>query len=139
LGGRQMPGHFELLTNDGTTVVAELKSTVAGDLKAELFEPPPTAGFKEENRPSCKSASAPSVRYAPDPEFPEGGMQGTVGLWMMIGTDGVPHDVKVTRSLTPANDREAIKAVSRWRFKPAGCEGKPMSVQINVEVNFRKY
>jgi len=134
-----MPGHFELLTNDGTTVMADIKATVANDLKTELFEPPPSAGFKEETRANCKLTSAPSVRYAPDPDFPEGGIQGTVGLWMMIGTDGIPHDIKVSRSLTPANDREAIKAVSHWKFKPAGCEGKPISTQINVEVTFRKY
>jgi protein TonB len=34
---------------------------------------------------------------------------------------------------------KAIEAVSRYRFKPAMKDGKPVPVMVNVEVNFRFY
>ena len=43
------------------------------------------------------------------------------------------------RSVGLALDAEAIKAVEQYRFKPATCESKPVSVQLNVEVNFQIY
>jgi TonB family protein len=58
-------------------------------------------------------------------------------LWLSLGTDGIPTDVKIVRSFDPAFDNAAIEAVRAWRFKPASCDGQPMEVQINVEVNFR--
>jgi TonB family protein len=138
-GDHQLPGHFELLANDGTTVVGDLKAKLSSDLKVELFDPPASAGFKEETKPTCKVTTPPVVRSTIDPDLPDGGLQGVVVMKMTIGTDGAPSDIQVVRSLTPANDREAVKAVARWRFKPAACDGKAIPTPINVEVNFRKY
>ncbi len=36
-------------------------------------------------------------------------------------------------------DQKAIEAVRNWRFSPAMKDGRPVPVQINVEVNFRLY
>ena len=36
-------------------------------------------------------------------------------------------------------DEKAIEAVRNWKFEPALKDGKPVAVQINVEVNFRLY
>ena len=36
-------------------------------------------------------------------------------------------------------DQKAIEAVRNWKFEPAKNNGKPVAVQINVEVNFRLY
>jgi hypothetical protein len=36
-------------------------------------------------------------------------------------------------------DEKAIAALRRWRFEPALKDGKPVAVQINVEVSFRLY
>ena len=33
----------------------------------------------------------------------------------------------------------AIEAVRQWKFEPAMKDGRPVAVQINVEVNFRLY
>jgi TonB family protein len=83
----------------------------------------------------------PRVTYAPDPEYSEkarsAGYQGTCVLWLIVDTNGVPHDIKVTRSLGMGLDEKAIEAVRTWRFKPAMKDGVPVPVQINVEVSFR--
>lgn len=85
--------------------------------------------------------SAPRVKSAPDPQYSKEArrahVQGVVVLWMVVGVDGRAHDVKVARPLGYGLDEEAVKAVQKWRFEPAKRKGKPVPVQINVEVNFR--
>ncbi len=87
--------------------------------------------------------SAPRVIYAPDPEFSEEARkakyQGTVVLWVVIGPDGRTHEIRVQRSLGMGLDEKAIEAIQRWKFEPARRDGKPVAVQVNVEVNFRLY
>ena len=87
--------------------------------------------------------TAPRVLYAPDPEFSEEARkakyQGTVVLWMVIGTDGRAQDIRVQRSLGMGLDEKAVMAVRTWRFEPAKKNGVPVTVQINVEVNFHLY
>jgi TonB family protein len=87
--------------------------------------------------------SAPRALYAPDPEYSEEARkakyQGTLVLWMIVGADGRPRDIRVARSLGMGLDEKALEAVRTWRFEPAHKDGKPVAVQINVEVIFRLY
>jgi protein TonB len=41
------------------------------------------------------------------------------------------------RSLGMGLDQKAIEAVRQWRFKPGMKNGMPVSVKVEVEVNFR--
>jgi TonB family protein len=36
-------------------------------------------------------------------------------------------------------DQKAVEAVRHYRFKPATLQGKPVPVEVNIEVNFRIY
>ena len=87
--------------------------------------------------------SAPRVIYQPDPEYSEEARkakyQGTCVLWLVVGPDGRPRDIKIARSLGLGLDEKAIEAVRTWKFEPALKDGKPVAVQINVEVSFRLY
>lgn len=87
--------------------------------------------------------SAPRAIYDPDPEYSEEARkaryQGAVALWVIVGPDGRPHDIKVARSLGMGLDEKAIEAVKRWRFEPALKDGHPVAVQVNVEVTFHLY
>jgi protein TonB len=87
--------------------------------------------------------SAPKAVYAPDPEYSEEARkakyQGTCVLWLIVGPDGRPRDIKIARTLGLGLDEKAIEAVKTWRFDPAMKDGKPVAVQINVEVSFRLY
>jgi protein TonB len=87
--------------------------------------------------------SAPRALFTPDPEYSEEARkakyQGTCILWLVVGPDGRPRDVKVARSLGMGLDQKAVEAVRNWKFEPAMKDGKPVAVQINVEVNFRLY
>lgn len=87
--------------------------------------------------------SAPKAIYSPDPEYSEEARkakyQGTCVLWLIVGPDGRPRDIRVQRTLGLGLDEKAIEAVKNWRFEPAMKDGKPVAVQINVEVSFRLY
>ncbi len=87
--------------------------------------------------------SAPKALYAPDPEYSEEARkakyQGTCVLWLVVGPDGRPRDIRIARSLGLGLDEKAMQAVKTWKFEPAMKDGKPVAVQINVEVEFRLY
>lgn len=87
--------------------------------------------------------SAPRAVYAPDPEYSEEARkakyQGTVVLWVEVGPDGRPRQIRVQRTLGMGLDEKAMEAVRTWKFEPARLNGLPVAVQINVEVNFRLY
>jgi len=87
--------------------------------------------------------SAPKVLFDPDPEYSEEARkakyQGVVVLWLVVGPDGKPQQIRVQRSLGMGLDEKAIEAVKQWRFEPAKKDGQAVPVQINVEVNFRLY
>jgi periplasmic protein TonB len=87
--------------------------------------------------------SAPRPIYDPDPEYSEEArkakFQGSVMLLAIIGPDGRPHDLRVTRSLGMGLDQKALDAVWKWRFAPAMKDGHPVSVAVSIEVTFRLY
>jgi protein TonB len=87
--------------------------------------------------------SAPQAVTTPDPEYTEEARraktQGTCILWLIVDADGRPRDVRVVRGLGFGLDAKAIEAVKQWRFEPAKKDGKPVNVQISVEVGFRLY
>src|SRR5213079_3196326 len=87
--------------------------------------------------------SAPRVIYQPDPEYSEEARkakyQGVCVLSLIVGPDGKPRDLKVARSLGLGLHEKAIEAVNQWKFEAAQKDGKPVAVEISVEVEFRLY
>jgi TonB family protein len=87
--------------------------------------------------------SAPRAIFTPDPEYSEEARrakhQGTVVLWLVVGPDGRPRDLRVLRSLGLGLDEKAMEAVRQWKFEPARKSGTPVAVRINVEVEFKLY
>jgi len=85
--------------------------------------------------------SQPVPIFRPEPEYSEEARkakwQGEVGLRVIIDANGTPVDIRVTRSLGLGLDEKAIEAVTKWRFKPAMKDGKPVAVSANIVVNFR--
>jgi len=102
----------------------------------------PSAPFRvcsAKNSPPC--ATPPRVIKSPDPKYSKEArnknIEGITVLWLIVGSDGLPRDIRVARSVGYGLDEEAIKAVKKWRFKPSTIDGKPVAVMINVEVAFR--
>jgi TonB family protein len=98
--------------------------------------------------------SAPKLLYAPDPEYTDQArhkrLQGKIVLSLTVDTKGNAQDVRVLHSLSEAVDKKlhaaavgldekAVTAVKQYRFDPALFQGKPVSVDTTVEVNYRIY
>jgi len=87
--------------------------------------------------------SAPQAISAPDPEYTEEARrakaQGTCVLWLIVDSTGHPRDIKVVRGLGYGLDAKALEAVRQWKFQPSLKDGKPVDVQISVEVAFHLY
>jgi protein TonB len=66
-------------------------------------------------------------------------IQGTVVLEVVVGRDGIPAAIRVTRSLDAANglDDEAIAAVREWRFIPGRVSDAPVDVLVTILLDFR--
>jgi protein TonB len=75
-----------------------------------------------------------------DPEYPEaaksGKQLGSVVLQVLIGRDGTVQDAKFLQgSLVFA--KAAIDAVKQWHFKPYSLNGRAVSVQSSITLNFK--
>jgi periplasmic protein TonB len=85
--------------------------------------------------------SAPQVLYAPEPEFSEEARKakfaGNVLVNLWVDTNGLPSHVRVIRGVGMGLDEKAVEAVRQYRFKPAMENGKPVLVELNIEVNFQ--
>jgi len=87
--------------------------------------------------------SAPQLIFAPDPEFSDEARrakyQGVCVVSLIVDAQGNPQRVQVVRHLGMGLDEKAVVAVKQYRFKPATMQGKPVPVEVNIEVNFRIY
>jgi len=99
---------------------------------------PPLCRGKGSDAPEC--VTPPHATYSPDPEYPEVARrahdQGFVVVDLVVDTNGLPHDAKIVRGVTPALDQAAIETVKRWKFTPASKDGHPLVVRIRVELSF---
>lgn len=76
------------------------------------------------------------LRYPP--EAVQDGIQGTVQVNFIIGKDGKVRDVKVSKSVDPLLDAEAVRVVSaspKWR--PGRLRGEKVNTSMTIPVEFR--
>lgn len=85
--------------------------------------------------------SAPTLVYKVEAEFSEEArkakVSGNVVVGLVVDEKGNATRVHVVRGLGMGLDEKAIEAVRQFRFKPALENGKPVKVEVNVEVNFQ--
>ncbi len=85
--------------------------------------------------------SAPVVLFAPEPEFSEEARKakaaGNVLVYLQVDAQGRPTHVHVLRGIGLGLDEKAVEAVRQYKFRPALEDGKPVPVEMNVEVNFQ--
>jgi len=84
--------------------------------------------------------SAPVLLYKVEPDYSEEARkarhQGTVVLNAVIDATGHVANPQVVRSLGLGLDEKALEAVTKWRFKPASKDGKPVAVTAEILVTF---
>jgi bla regulator protein blaR1 len=114
---------------------------VRGPVASAQAAPPDTA--KPQIYHIGGDVSAPKLIYAPDPEFTDKARkakyQGVCVLSLIVDAQGKPKEIKVVRHLEMGLDQKAIEAVRQYKFTPALLHGKPVAVDVHIEVNFRIY
>lgn len=82
----------------------------------------------------------PEVVKEAKPVYTPGAMQrrvqGSVFMAVVVLENGTVGDVTISKSLDEELDQEAVKAMKQWEFKPGTREGKPVAVQVEVEMTF---
>jgi TonB family protein len=97
--------------------------------------------FAEKDMPSITGElSTPVATTKVDPAYPSSlqhdGVQGTVVLYAVIRADGTVGDIRILHGLHEQLDANAIKALSRWKFRPAMKSGAPVDLEAVVQIPF---
>jgi len=135
---RMYPRHIQCVEDGYPGIDVRVQElSVESSPDPALFAPP--IGAKEVGNCSSK-VQPPKALQTPDPEYPKGEPQPSSPelIFLIVGVDGKPRDLKVASSIGKLFDSQALGAVSQWVFRPAMCDGDPVAVQVNVEVTFRK-
>jgi TonB family protein len=120
---------FKPGTKDGKPVPVEISIEMSFTLRGgpPMFRP--GAGV-----------SSPAVVTEVKPDYPDdvmqAGINGTVELEGVVQIDGSIDTIRVTKGLDERLDREAVKALGQWRFKPGQKDGQDVRVLISVEMTF---
>lgn len=84
--------------------------------------------------------SKPTVVRSADPEFSEeariAGVQGFVIVTLIVNEAGNPTHVKALATTGYGLDEQAVKAVSKYTFKPARKSGVPVSYPLTIITQF---
>jgi protein TonB len=91
--------------------------------------------------PSSDDLQGPEPLRKVDPKYPQTLMadhvEGEVVLYAVIRRDGSVDSIQLVRGIDPQLDANAIEALSQWKFRPAGRDGKPVDLEAIVYIPFR--
>ena len=109
--------------------------------KADGRIEPLAPALVEAIRPHVAVRTAPKLISRADPEYSEKArkqkINGTILIGFIVDTNGVPTHIQVEKGLGFGLDEKAVEAVSKYRFKPATEDGKPVEAELKIEVNFQ--
>jgi TonB family protein len=63
--------------------------------------------------------------------------KGIVLVSLIVDANGLPQNVHVLRGVGMGLDEKAVEAVKDYKFKPATEDGKPVPVEVNLEIKFQ--
>jgi TonB family protein len=125
--------------NAATGIPSSLKSQIASSVPESSGTKPAEAAMSSiEPVKLPESVIREFLTQTSEPEYPgkAAGQRGIVVLQVLIGRDGAVQDAKFLQgSLVFA--RAAIDAVKQWRFKPYTMNGRPVSVESVMTLNFK--
>lgn len=107
-----------------------------------VLSPSPSQGTGATIYKAGSGVKHPTLVRNVQPKYPRKAMarkiQGVVLLSAVVLENGKVGRVTVTRSLDNefGLDNEAVKTVKKWRFTPGTKDGKPVAVEIDIEMSF---
>ncbi len=148
IGGQETPAQASPQTQAGKTEEATpAGKTGSREVRARRPNPDLAGRYHVGD-----GVSAPTVIFSAEPEFSEKArkakLRGDCALSLTVDVDGFPKNVTVVRSIAEGQpekrrlaaislDEKAIEAVKQYRFKPAMLDGRPVPVEVQINVNFQ--
>jgi periplasmic protein TonB len=87
-----------------------------------------------------KGVAAPSVVYQVDPEYSaealRAGVNAMVALRIVVNSAGKPTGIRVIKDAGYGLEEKAVEAIRQWKFKPGTKDGKPVAVEIAIQIEF---
>jgi TonB family protein len=100
---------------------------------------PQTAGTVY--KPGDEGVTPPRVVESVIPRYTDAArrarVEGMVELECVVGTNGIPGDIRVIQALDPTLDEQAIETVRKWRFQPGTKDGQAVPVLVTIELTFK--
>jgi TonB family protein len=88
-------------------------------------------------RSRCEDTRPPQALTTPDPLLVPAGAGLKVKVSFIIGADGRVHSPLILQSAGPAGDRNVLRTVRTWRYRPATCNGVPTEAEGKIEFSRR--
>jgi TonB family protein len=122
--------------------VPHLSQAVLSERERQVFKTPARAAeFTDiphvSARSRCEDTQPPQALTTPDPPLVpiEAGLK--VKVSFIIGADGRVHSPLILQSGGPAGDRNVLRTVRAWRYRPATCNGVPTEAEGKIEFSRR--
>lgn len=100
--------------------------------RAEFSEVPHVSA-----RSRCEDSRPPQALATPDPLPVPFGFGQDIKVSFIIGADGRVHSPLILQSAGAAGDRNVLRAVRTWRYRPAMCNGVPTESEGKIEFSRR--
>src|SRR5271169_2439712 len=88
-------------------------------------------------RARCEDTQPPEALTTPDPLLVRAGAGTKVKVSFIIGADGRVHSPLILQSAGPIGDRNVLRTVRTWRYRPATCNGVPTEAEGKIEFSRR--
>jgi TonB family protein len=123
------------------TVSPRVSQSVLPDRERQLWKIPNRASeFSDvphlSARSRCRATEPPQALATPNPLLPAAaGVK--IKVSFIIGADGLVRSPLILQSADAAGDRNVLRAVRTWRYRPATCNGVPTETEGKIEFSRR--
>lgn len=84
-------------------------------------------------RSRCGEIRPPQALATPDPLIVPAEFGMKVKVSFIVGSDGRVHSPLILESAGPRGDRNVLRTVRAWRYRPATCNGVPTEAEGKIE------
>ena len=136
--GKLFPGNIRV-TQESAAPIAFVVNSISALASAAPTDFQPADGST--SWPSCHDPDAlPNGIQMPAPVYPmaerHAGVEGTVFVYAVIGTDGLLHNLQVLSAPESGLANAALAALAQWRYTPETCQGTPVPVETLLKIVF---
>jgi TonB family protein len=94
------------------------------------------ADLPHSTRASCDATEPPEELTTPNPVL-DSSLSGKIEISIIVGADGHVRSPLILESANPDQDSLVLKTVSKWRFRPATCNGVATDAEAKIAFSAR--